>query len=95
MSTPTRQIKTIPTSRKTMSVYDLIMQTNSQLKRTDEYATTDYKRALCDILEFALHQTKNYNGFGFINNRDSELGTLGFYSRFYYIKSKLMNHIIK
>ena len=77
-------------SRKNMSVYDLILFTNHNLERTDEWATLEYKRGLIDTLEYVLHLTKNYNGFGFINNDDSEVGTLGYYFRHYYIKRKLM-----
>ena len=32
-----------------------------------------------------LFNSKNYNGFQFINNDDSEVGTVGYYSRYYHL----------
>lgn len=76
-------------SRTTTDVLSLLTFANYQLQRTDEHASKDYKRGICDMIESVLHYTKNYSGFGFIDNKDSELGSLGFYSRFYYISRKL------
>ena len=76
-------------SRSTTDVISLLTFANYQLQRTDEHASRDYKRAICDMIETVLHETGNYSGFGFVNNKDSELGSLGFYSRFYYVSKNL------
>ena len=70
--------------KKTIEVSVMLEWANSQLKRTDEFATTDFKAGIATTIERILFNTKNYNGFGFIDNNDSETGTLGYYSRFYY-----------
>ena len=70
--------------RKTIAIHDLLKKINFNLARTDQYATVDYKRALCDTIESALHATGNYRGFMFVDNNDSEVGTLGYYSRHYF-----------
>ena len=75
--------------RKTASVKDIIEDANFNLARTDPFATTDYKRAICDLIEGVLMNTGNYCGFGFIDNNDIHLGTHGYYSRYYYISKKL------
>tara|TARA_B100001094_G_scaffold330879_1_gene397305 strand:- start:1994 stop:2227 length:234 start_codon:yes stop_codon:yes gene_type:complete len=75
--------------RKTTSVKDMIEDANFNLARTDPFATTDYKRAICDMLEGVLMNTGNYRGFGFIDNDDSDHGTHGYYARYYYISKKL------
>jgi len=74
----------IKKSRKTADVKSVLKFANYQLQRTDEHASRDYKRAICDMIETVLHETGNYSGFGFIDNKNSELGSLGYYSRFYY-----------
>jgi hypothetical protein len=75
--------------RKTTSVKALIKDINHSLARTDKRATADFKLGMCVVLESILHSTGNYKGFGFIDNSDSETGTLGYYSRFYYTSHKL------
>jgi hypothetical protein len=75
--------------RKTTSVSTLIKYVNQNLTRKDEYATVGYKMGLCDVLESVLHSTDSYRGFGFIDSDDSETGSLGYYSRHYYISNKL------
>jgi len=76
-------------NRKTTSVKALIIHINYNLARTDNRATVDYKMALCQVLESILMDTGNYQGFGFIDNNDSETGSMGYYSRFYYINGRL------
>ena len=76
--------------RKTINVYDLLLTINFNLQRTDKHATIDYKRSLCDTIESVLFKTKNYNGFMFVSNDDMEIGTLGYYSRIYYISRYLI-----
>lgn len=76
--------------RKTINVYDLLLTINYNLQREDSGATKEYKMALCDTIESILFKTGNYNGFMFLDNSDSDLDTLGYYSRAYYISSKLV-----
>ena len=75
--------------RKTVEVMKLLKWANLQLARTDSRATTEWKAGVCTIIEQVLMDTGNYDGFGFIDNSNSETGTLGYYSRFYYISNKL------
>jgi hypothetical protein len=77
--------------RKTIEVSEMLEWANNHLKRTDEYANKGFKSGISTMIEKILHDTGNYKGFGFINNDDSETGTLGYYSRFYYKNSKLSN----
>ena len=71
-------------SRKTTPVRSIVDYANKMLKRTDEYATKEYKIGIICMLEEVLHATDNYRGFMFINNDDSECDTLGYYSRQYF-----------
>jgi hypothetical protein len=71
--------------RKTIDVKFLIEYGNTQLSRTDEWATKDFKSGICCMIEKTLHETNNYKGFMFINNDDSEIDTNGYYSRRYYV----------
>ena len=70
-------------AKKTQPVSDILAFANYQLARTDEFATADYKAGICNMIERVLHDTGNYEGFGFLDNNDRETGTLGYYSRFY------------
>ena len=56
---------------------------NTQLARTDDYADVGFKSGISTMVERVLFNSKNYNGFQFINNDDSEVGTVGYYSRYY------------
>ena len=78
-------------SRKTISVLRMLKYANQQLTRTDEWATVDYKIGIVNMIEEILHATDNYAGFGFIDNNDSETGTLGYYSRQYCYSTKMRN----
>ena len=75
--------------RKTIDVHSMLAYANDQLKRTDKYATKDYKAGICDMIERILHSTNNYRGFMFIDNNDSDINTLGYYSRAYYFDRRL------
>jgi len=75
--------------KKTIKVIEILNWTNEQLSRTDKYADVRFKLGISRMIEQILHETENYKGFGFINNDDSETGTLGYYSRFYYKNYKL------
>tara|TARA_E500000331_G_C16877197_1_gene548867 strand:- start:50 stop:340 length:291 start_codon:yes stop_codon:yes gene_type:complete len=78
-------------SRKTMPVLRMLKFANQQLARTDEWATVEYKIGIVNMLEEILHATDNYAGFGFIDNNDSDCGTLGYYSRQYCYSNKMRN----
>ena len=70
--------------RKTIEVKGMVEWANTQLARTDEYADVGFKSGISAMIERILHNTNNYQGFMFINNDDSECGTLGYYSRTYF-----------
>ena len=70
--------------RKTIEVSTMVEWANTQLARTDEYADKGFKSGIATMIESILHKTKNYQGFMFNNSEDSEVGTLGYYSRKYF-----------
>ena len=49
--------------KKTFDVLTFKEYVNTQLTRTDEYATEAFKSGLCIALEEVLHRTGNYKGF--------------------------------
>lgn len=69
--------------RKTSSVKDMLDYANTQLKRTDEIATKDFKTGICVMIEKILTTTGNYSGFYHLDGNDCEINTIGYYSRFY------------
>ena len=70
--------------KKTIKVQETLDYANYQLGRTDEYATKEFKVGITVMIEQILHLTGNYRGFMFINNNDSDVDTLGYYSRKYF-----------
>ena len=70
--------------KKTIEVKGMVEWANTTLARTDEYADIGFKIGISSMIERILHNTNNYQGFMFINNDDSECGTLGYYSRIYF-----------
>ena len=70
--------------KKTIKVQETLDYANYQLGRTDEYATKEFKEGVIVMIEQILHLTDNYNGFMFINNKDSDVNTLGYVSRKYF-----------
>ena len=72
------------TKKKTIKVQEMLDYANYQLGRTDEYATKEFKVGITAMIEQILHLTGNYRGFMFINNNDSDVDTLGYYSRKYF-----------
>ena len=72
--------------RKTVDVRPLLEYANIQLARTDKHVTKEYKIGIVNMIEKILHDTRNYAGFMFVDNDDSDTGTLGYYSRQYYSK---------
>jgi hypothetical protein len=76
--------------RKTIEVTEMLDWANEMLARTDVYADSKFKAGICTAMESILTKTGNYKGFGFLNNEDSETGTIGYYSRVYYTNHKLL-----
>jgi hypothetical protein len=74
----------MPKGKKTIEVSVMLEWANSHLERTDEFATAEFKAGIATAIERILFNTNNYKGFAFLNNEDSETGTLGYYSRYYY-----------
>lgn len=52
--------------RKTFDVTKFKTYVNTQLARTDAYATEEFKGGLCIALEEVLQRTGNYNGFQYL-----------------------------
>ena len=75
--------------RKTVDVLMLLQWANKNLAREDEFATIDFKSGICTMIEMVLHESGNYEGFGFQDNDDSATGTLGYYSRIYWYSDKM------
>ena len=75
--------------RKTVDVLILLKWANKNLAREDEFATVDFKCGICTMIEMVLHESGNYEGFGFVDNDDSETGSLGYYSRIYWYSDKM------
>jgi hypothetical protein len=75
--------------RKTVNVLMLLQWANKNLAREDEFATVDFKSGICTMIEMVLHESGNYEGFGFQDNDDSDCGTLGYYSRIYWYSDKM------
>ena len=75
--------------RKTVDVLMLLQWANKNLAREDEFATVDFKSGICTMIEMVLHESGNYDGFGFQDNDDSDCGTLGYYSRIYWYSDKM------
>ena len=75
--------------RKTVDVLILLEWANKNLAREDEFATVDFKSGICTMIEMVLHESGNYEGFGFQDNDDSDCGTLGYYSRIYWYSDKM------
>ncbi len=76
-------------ARKSIDVLPLLEFANHNLKRQDGFATVDFKAGMCSMIEMVLMETGNYKGFGFLDNNDSDTGTLGYYSRHYCYSSKM------
>lgn len=71
--------------RKTITIESLVKYANGHLARTDEYADAKFKSGVTVLIETALLRSESYKGFMFINNDDSKLGTIGYFSRKYFI----------
>ena len=82
-------------ARKSIDILPLLEFANQNLERQDEFATVGFKAGICNMLEKVLMETDNYAGFGFLDNNDSDTGTLGYYSRHYYYSSKMRDEANK
>lgn len=71
-------------ARKTVKVKDIVERANLLLASKEEFATKEFKIGIIAMLEYALLEAKAYRGFMFIDNDDSEVDTLGYYSRKYF-----------
>lgn len=70
---------------KTVDVETLVKFANFNLARKDDFANVGYKTGICDFVEKVLMESGNYKGFMFIDNNDSAFGTLGYFSRMYFL----------
>jgi hypothetical protein len=59
--------------KKTIDVTKTLIWANTQLRRTDESATREFKFGICSFIETILHETGNYAGFTFINLQNDKL----------------------
>jgi hypothetical protein len=82
------KINKIMGRRKTIDVLEILEYGNYQLSRTDDDATKEFKIGVIAMIESVLNRTDNYNGFMFISNSDSDVNTLGYYSRKYFSPKK-------
>jgi hypothetical protein len=73
--------------RSTIDVAKVLKWANTQLRFDDN--TKEFKMGICSLVEQVLHDTGNYNGFGFHSNAHSETGSFGYYTRYYYPSDKI------
>jgi len=59
-------------SRKTIDIEFLKTFVNSTLQFSPD-GNTDYRQGLIDVLEQALHKTKNYAGFVYLDEKEMEI----------------------
>ena len=71
-------------ARKTVLVVNLNAFANEALARTDNEATFGFKEGICTMVEKAMFLADSYSGFTFLDNSQTEVGTLGHVSRKYY-----------
>ena len=71
--------------KKTIPVVPVINWGNKQLRRTDGYATKEFKSGVCSMIEKVLHEADRYEGFCFMDADDSKFDTLGYFTRKYFV----------
>ena len=71
--------------RKTHSVGRMLAKANWQLQKPDFMISLDQKRIICMMIESVLHETGNYEGFGYIDKEVPEMQDPREYRRIYYI----------
>lgn len=72
--------------RKNISVKSMVEWANTQLARTDEYATDKFKAGVAVTIEKILTESGNYEGFRFLNPESSSVGDPDYYAREYNYK---------
>lgn len=75
-------------TKKTIQILPLVEWSNDQLKRTDEYATADFKSGICVFIERILLDSGTYQGYYHLDANDCDHGTLGYFSRRYFTTAK-------
>lgn len=70
-------------AKKTMNVEEIKTWANGILGSKEPYFSKDFKAGVCATIEKILHETNNYQGFMFVDNNDSEIGTMGYFTRTY------------
>ena len=73
-------------ANKTISVKDILEYANAQLKRDDEFSTVDFKLGICAMIEKILFMADTYNGYCYLDTKNCEVDSLGYYSRRYFKK---------
>jgi len=73
-------------SKKTVKVKEIVDIANEHLARTDEFGSSEFKAGVCVMVEEVLRKANAYNGFYHLDPENCDLGTIGYYSRRYYIK---------
>jgi len=68
---------------KRIDVSFMLHYANTQLDRTDEYATRDFKAGICVMIERILFETGNYNGFSHNSDEPQNTDSKEYYSRSY------------
>ncbi len=74
--------------RKTFEILPIIEYANTQLSRSDEYATEDFKQGICAMIEKLLLSANCYYGFRFLLEEKTG-AEISYSSRFYYPHPKL------
>ena len=75
--------------RKTHSVGRILAKANWQLQKPDFMISLDQKRVICIMIESVLHETGNYEGFGYIDDETPALLSPEEYRRRYYIHRRV------
>jgi hypothetical protein len=75
--------------RKTHSVGRMLAKANWQLQKPDSMITLDQKRIICMMIESVLHETGNYEGYGYIDDKTPAMLSPQEYRRIYYIHKRV------
>ena len=70
--------------KKTIEIQKMLDYANTQLARTDEYVTDNFKAGITVMIERMLLDTNNYNGFRFLDSDNTDIDGGKYYSRYYY-----------
>ena len=75
--------------RKTHSVGRILAKANWQLQKPDSMISLEQKQIICMMIESVLHETGNYEGFGYIDDETPALLSPRGYRRRYYIHRRI------